>query len=123
MQESIIVPFIVFTSTVLVVWIFNFFAARKRAEAFATLRLAIEKGQEVTPEAMESLSRLSHPLADLRRGVVLVALAAGFMALAGIVSTEEEQAVRPLLGVSVFPLFLGLAFLGLHVFTNKKTAA
>ena len=33
---------------------------------------------------------------------------------------REPDAVRPMLGVGVFPLFLGLAFLGLHFFANDK---
>ncbi len=123
MDENIFVPAVVFGSIVAVVWLFQHFAAKKRIEAYATLRTAIEKGQEITPEAMEAMTRISNPTADLRRGVVLIALAFAFATLALIVGSEEEDAIRPLLGIGVFPLFLGLAFLGLHVSTNKTTSA
>ncbi len=117
---EIVIPVAVFASIVAVVWVSQHFSAKKRADAYATVRSAIEKGQEITPEAMESMTRLAHPLADLRRGVLLIALTIAFAALAGIVSTEDEEAVRPLLGISVFPLTLGLAYIGLHFFANPK---
>ena len=123
MDVAIVVPLGAFIAIVTVVWVFQHFAAKKRAEAYATVRLAIEKGQEVTPEAMEALTSIAHPLADLRRGVLLLALTFAFVALAGIVSTEDEEAVRPLLGIAVFPLSLGLAYIGLHIFTNDKKTA
>lgn len=122
MDPGIFVPFTVFGALVAIVWVMQYFAARKRADAYATVRAAIEKGQEVTPEAMEQMTRIAHPLADLRRGVLLLAITVAFVALAGIVSTEEEDAVRPLLGIAVFPLSLGLAYIGLHVFARDKSA-
>lgn len=119
--EAILVPAIVFGSLVLIIWTVQFFAAKKRAEAMLTLRLAIEKGQEISPEAMHAMTSMGrHPKADLRQGIVWLAVAGAFGALAGIVATEHVEAVRPLLGVAVFPLFLGIAFLLLHVFTNKR---
>lgn len=123
MDVAIFVPLGAFLAIVAIVWISQHFTAKKRAEAYATVRMAIEKGQEVTPEAMEAMTRIAHPLADLRRGVLLIALTFAFVALAIIVSTEEEDAIRPLLGIAVFPLSLGLAYIGLHVFTNDKKTA
>ncbi len=123
MDVAIIVPVSAFAALVLIVWLANHFAAKKRADAYATVRMAIEKGQEVTPEAMESMTRITHPKADLRRGILLLALTGAFVALAGIVATEDEEAVRALLGISVFPLSIGLAYIGLHFFTNDQKTA
>ncbi len=123
MGPEIVVPTGMFAAIVAAIWLVNWFAMRKRAEAFATLRLAIEKGQEITPAAMEAMSRMKHPKADLRSGILCIALALAFGALAAIVGSAEPEAIRPMLGVGVFPLFLGLAFIGLHVFTNDKPAA
>ncbi|MDZ4762752.1 MAG: DUF6249 domain-containing protein [Alphaproteobacteria bacterium] len=120
MQAEIFIPIVFFGSLVLIVWLVLMFSSRKRAEAFQTLRLAIEKGQEITPAAMDAMARLGHPLADLRRGIVFLALALAVGALAGIVGSEEPDAIRPMLGIAVFPLFLGLAFLGLHIFASDK---
>lgn len=123
MGPEIVVPTGFFAAIVAGIWLVNWFALKKRAEAFATLRLAIEKGQPITPEAMEAMSRMKHPKGDLRAGILCIALALAFGALAAIVGSAEQEAIRPLLGVGVFPLFLGLAFIGLHVFTNDRSAA
>jgi ACR3 family arsenite efflux pump ArsB len=120
MDVEILVPIGFFAMVVLIIWLFQMYASRKRSEAFQTLRVAIEKGQQVTPEAMEALTRLAPPNADLRRGILFVALAAAFGAMAFIFREFAEEATRSLLGVAVFPLFLGLAFIGLHVFANPK---
>lgn len=120
MGVEIVVPVAVFGSFVLMVWIVMHFLAKRRAEAFQTLRLGIEKGQVMTPEAMMAMARTASPLADLRRGIVFVAIALAFGAFAAIIGTEEPDALRPMLGVAVFPLFLGLAFIGLHLFANEN---
>lgn len=120
MDGELFIPITFFAMIVGIVWLVSHFGLKRRAEAFQTLRLAIEKGQVVPPEAMESMTRMVSPVADLRRGIVFLALAGAFAATAGIVGTEEPEAIRPLLGVAVFPLFIGLAFLGLHVFANEN---
>lgn len=123
MGPEIVVPTGFFAAVVAGIWLVNWFGQKKRAEAFATLRLAIEKGQEITPEAMAAMARMKHPKADLRSGIICIALALAFGALAGIIGSEEPDVIRPMLGVGVFPLFLGLAFIGLHIFTNDRTPA
>ena len=103
-----------------------FRVSSKRAEAFQTLRLAIEKGQPLTPDALDAMARISCPIADLRRGIVFVAVAAGFASFATIMGTGPGwddgrlEVMRGLYGVATFPLFIGLAFLGLHFFANES---
>ena len=78
-----------------------------------TMRTAIEKGQELTPEVIERLG--SPPAAknrDLRRGIISLAIGFGFIALG--LAIPEEEAVRVMLGVSAFPILLGLGFLLMH---------
>jgi hypothetical protein len=124
MDVEILIPIAFFASIVLIVWLFQHFAHKKRFEAFQTLRVAIEKGQPLTPEALESMARISSPIADLRRGIVFVSISLGFMAFSTILGwgrydTEMADVVRGLYGVAMFPLFLGIAFLGLHFFANE----
>ena len=125
MEESIVIPLGMFAMITLIVWMFQFFAAKKRIEAFQTLRLAIEKGQPLTPESLAAMSRIAPAKADLRRGIVFIAIAAAFGALAAILgigtNAEMQESVRPILGVGVFPLSIGLAFLGLHAFAGDKS--
>lgn len=124
MEEAIFIPISFFVGVVLLVWVFQHFGLRKRMEAFQTLRLAIEKGQPLTPETLQSMARISSPIADLRRGIVFIAIAAGFAAFATIIGWNGEgehlEVTRGLYGVAMFPLFIGLAFLGLHIFANES---
>lgn len=125
MDVEILIPISFFGMIVLIVWLSQHFGQKKRMEAMKTLRLAIEKGQPLTPEALDSMARLSSPIADLRRGIIFVSIAAGFASFATIVGTgmQDEggpEMMRALYGVSTFPLFIGLAFLGLHFFANES---
>jgi hypothetical protein len=124
MEEAIFIPITFFAMVVGVTWLFQHFALKKRIEAFQTLRFAIEKGQPLTPETLESMARISSPIADLRRGIVFVAIALGFAAFATIISWDARgdmiEIRRGLYGVAMFPLFIGLGFLGLHFFANES---
>lgn len=125
MGVEVLIPVSSLLMIVAVVWLFQHFAMRKRVEAFQTLRLAIEKGQPLTPEALESMARISSPIADLRRGIVFVAIAAGFAAFATILGWNRmdedwHEIARALYGIAMFPLFIGVAFLGLHFFANES---
>lgn len=126
MNPDTFIPATFFGAIVLVVWLFQHFSHKKRIEAFQTLRLAIEKGQPLTPETLESMARISSPIADLRRGIVFVAVAAGFASFAMIIGSSPQmdsngrEVTRALLGIATFPLFIGLAFLGLHFFANES---
>jgi Domain of unknown function (DUF6249) len=124
MEAEVVVPIVLFLTPVLGIWLFQHFSLKRRIEAFKVLTFAIEKGQPLTPETLESMARMSSPIIDLRRGIVFVAIAAGFASFATIISwggTGEMLDVRRgLYGVATFPLFIGLAFLGLHVFANES---
>ncbi len=126
MGVEIMIPLASFAMIIGIIWLFQHFAYRKRAEAFQTLRLAIEKGQPLTPDALEAMARITSPIADLRRGIVFVAIAAGFASFATIMGMGpgwedgRVEVMRGLFGVATFPLFVGLAFLGLHFFANES---
>jgi hypothetical protein len=123
-MDEVFIPISFFAVIAVVIWLFQHFGLRKRIEAFKVLSLAIEKGQPLTPETLESMARLSSPIADLRRGIVFVAIAAGFASFSTIIgwnaTGEFRDVVRGLYGVATFPLFIGLAFLGLHFFANES---
>lgn len=127
MGPEIVVPIVLFGSIVAIVWAIMDFSQKRRAEAFQTLRLAIEKGQEITPEAMSAMARMNSPNRDIRLGVIFISIALACGALGLIIGSGQgsdmHDAMRPLMGIAVFPLFLGLAFIGLHFFANdaKRT--
>ncbi|MEM7638065.1 MAG: DUF6249 domain-containing protein [Pseudomonadota bacterium] len=118
-MDDILVPIFLFAAIVAIIWLFSHYNYKKRLTAHETLRLAVEKGQEVSPELVERMSYLNDPVkSDLRRGVLLIAFGIAFMVLGAIVPHDEPEAVRGILGVSSFPVVLGLAYLGLWRFSH-----
>ena len=118
-MEDVLIPIFIFSSVVAVIWLFSHYNFKKRLTAHETLRLAVEKGQEVSPELVERMSYLNDPTkSDLRRGILLIAFGAAFICLASMVPHDEPEAWRGMLGVSSFPIILGIAYLGLWRFSH-----
>ena len=92
---------------------------RARMEMQHTMRLALEKGNELSPDFIKQLGE--PPRAgdrDLRRGLISLALALGFAALG--LAVPEDEATQVMMGVAAFPFFIGLAFVIMHRFGNKN---
>jgi hypothetical protein len=100
-------------SVVLSLWVWFRFKAKKELQQ--TIRTAIEKGQGLSPELIENLVNPPvSPQRDLRRGVISVLVAVAIALFSFFVG--EEDAVGPLLGISMFPLSIGAGFLLMHRF-------
>ncbi|MEO0451806.1 MAG: DUF6249 domain-containing protein [Pseudomonadota bacterium] len=120
MQETLI-PIFLFAAIVATIWLFSHYNYKKRHTAHETLRLAVEKGQEVSPELVERMSAMNDPVkSDLRRGILLIAFGVAFILLGGIMPHDEEQALRGIIAISSFPIVLGLAYLGLWRFSHDR---
>jgi hypothetical protein len=113
------VPIVMFLSVALIFSLFFFFRFRTRKEIQQTLRAAIEQGQELTPDILDRLGETRSGVADLRRGVISVAVAIGLLAFGFLLG--EEDALGPLLAISAFPFLIGLAYLGLWKFREQYT--
>ena len=103
---------------VILVGVFFWLRFRARREMQETIRAALDKGQELSPELID---RLGHPKApkdrDFRLGVIWIAVAVGIAILAFAV--PEEDAMQPMLGVSGFPFVIGVAYLILNKFAKR----
>ncbi|MCJ7556224.1 MAG: DUF6249 domain-containing protein [Gammaproteobacteria bacterium] len=114
-MSELMIPITLFISIAVVVVLGLYYRHRSRVEVQKSLRQAIEGGQQLTPEFLKLLGDPPrHPRADLRRGIVILALAAGF-ALFGLLLGEED-AVQPMLAVASFPGVIGVAYLLLWKF-------
>jgi hypothetical protein len=118
-MEIEFVPISMFVSLAVIVSLYFYFRFKTRREFQQTLRSAIENGQALTPEVLD---RLGEPKrgrgADLRRGVIAMAIGLGFAAFGAILG--EEDAVQPLLAIGAFPFVVGLAYLGLWKFREPE---
>ena len=109
-MSDVSVPIVLFISVAFVVGLAMWLRHRSRREVHETLRAAIDKGQEITPSLLEHLGEgFGRQRQDIRRGVVSVALALGFVSFGLILG--EPDAVRPMLGIAAFPFLIGSAYL------------
>ncbi len=98
-----------------------FFWLRLKAkrEMFETIRVALDKGQELSPELID---RLAHPTPsknkDLRLGVIWLAIAVGIALMAAAVSYFAVEALYGTLAASALPLAIGLGYLLIHFVTG-----
>jgi hypothetical protein len=88
------------------------FRYRNRNDMQQTIRLALDKGQELSPELID---RLGHPKAgrdrDLRLALIWLALAIGLALCGAAVPDPSGHALRGCLAGAAFPLMLGIAYL------------
>ncbi|MEM9055668.1 MAG: DUF6249 domain-containing protein [Pseudomonadota bacterium] len=118
---EIVVPIALFASIIVAIWLFSHYSYKKRHTAHETLRRAIDKGQDISPELVEKMSYLSDPVkSDLRRGFLLIAFGVAFMVLGAIVPHDEPGAMRGIVGIASFPIILGITYLGLWRFSHDR---
>ena len=113
------VPIVMFMGITIVMCTLVWFRYRSRSEIQQTIRLALDKGQELSPEIID---RLGHPKAtkdkDLRLGVIWLAVAAALVAF-GFGIPDEDDVARIFAGIAAFPFAIGVAYMILHKFTDR----
>lgn len=121
---ALMIPIVVPTVTMLVIGgtiaLITYFRFRRRREVQETIRIAIEKGQELPTEFLETISSpKNRPKKDqdLRRGVVLTAVGLGIGAFGVLVG--EDDAVGPLMGIGSIPFLIGLALTALWILRTR----
>jgi hypothetical protein len=119
--EEIIVPVVMFIGLTVVFSLLFWFRYRARHAMQETLRVALEKGQDLTPEIID---RLGHPKAapdkDLRLGILWLAVAAGLVLIGFAVPDDGGDALRGLLAGAALPFAIGVAYMVLHFFTGNR---
>jgi hypothetical protein len=100
--------------------------SQERQRLLGTLRKLHEDGQQLTPEMLEAIrpsdpfGRLpSSPAADLRRGMILIAVSLGLVILGTVLDTSYDghlHPVWPIIGAASFPGLIGLAFVAMWAF-------
>lgn len=106
--------------------------SRERREMQATVRHAIDKGQELPPEIITALSseaarKLPSRTRDIRRGIIWLAVGVGIAAF-GLINDMGwnghddwgGNVGNGLLGIAAIPITVGLAFIVLSFFNPNK---
>ncbi len=120
---AVFIPIVILVSVALVVLVFLFLRYRTRLDYQQTVRLAVEKGQQLTPEFLERLAERAikqerNPNRDLRFGAIAIAIGIAIGSFGLILG--EPDAVRPLMGVGNLPFLVGVAMLALWKFAPRE---
>ena len=114
---EVLIPLTFFAMIAALVIMPRYFKSQERQKMAETLRVAIEKGQPLPTEVIEAMSSNVRspglppsPQRDLRTGIIWLGIGVGLAALGGVVSFEEPDALFMFLGLAMFPIFIGLAF-------------
>lgn len=107
----------------------TYLKSREKREMQATIRHAIDKGQDLPPDLIDAMTRdvaskLPSRTRDLRRGVIWLAVGIGIAAF-GTVSDMGGDDWHGnfgdgLLGIACIPAVIGLAFIVLSFFNPNK---
>ena len=115
---EIVVPVAFMVTVCVLVAMVCYYRYRSRYQVQLTVRETISSGQSLTGEVLEQLMAALQPQRnDLRRGVIWTAI--GLATLAFALLVNEKEAVWPILGVSAFPFFVGIAYLSLWRLNGK----
>ena len=121
MNEDLWVP-IVFFSTIIVCFVaWLYFKQKSRADTHQTIRIALERGQDLSPDIIKQLSEPEPSKdRDLRRALVFLGLALGLV-LCGF-ALPRAEAMQGLLAGAAFPFSIGVAFLIMWWYGGRKVA-
>ncbi len=112
------IPITMFIGLTIVVSLFFWFRYGARHDIQETIRAALDKGMELSPEVID---RLGHPQApknrDLRLALIWLALGIALV-LCGF-ALGQPDALRGILAGAAFPFCLGVAYLIMWRFTER----
>lgn len=109
----------VFGMIPLIVFLGLYFRNKARAKNVELVQAMLDKDKEITPEIIRAVGftgKRSH--ADLRAGMILVAIGLALFVFGGVIPEDEAQAVMG--GFAMFPLFIGVAFLAFWFMISRK---
>lgn len=121
-MEGILVPIAMFLGLTIIITFFFWFRFRGRSEMQQTIRTAIDKGQELTPELVKTLAMPRQPRKDkdLRLALIWVAVAIGIALFGTAMRSIEDEVFFIMLGLASFPLMIGLAYGVLYRVTGQE---
>jgi hypothetical protein len=126
-MEAVFIVGIIFGSIAAVCIVPFWLRSQERIRVQETLRAAIESGQPMPTEMMETAARniniraAPSPSRDLRTGIIWLGVGLGFVAMGVALGYEEPESTIPMIALAAFPVFIGLAFIVLS-FVNRPKA-
>jgi uncharacterized protein DUF6249 len=118
-----LIPIVMFVVFAVIVWLVVYFRFRSKAEMQQTVRLALERGAELSPELIGALGDPEpNKNRDLRRGIIWLALAAGLVLCAFAVPDTSGDALRGILAGAAFPFAIGVGYMIMWRYSSGQEA-
>ncbi|MBB5212691.1 DUF6249 domain-containing protein [Microbulbifer hydrolyticus] len=120
---ALMIPYGAFLLVGTCVWLILANRAAAHRETQQTVRLALEKGGELTPEAIQRIcAGNTHPQKDVRRGIAWIAIAVG-LALMGLLAPDPSgNAVLGMMAIAAIPLAIGIGYLVMYRIAQPNAA-
>ena len=121
---ELLVPFAFFLLIGVSLWMVLHFRARKALEVQQTLRMALDKDADLTPELLERLGvdNRQHPQKDFRNGIAWIMVATGIALFGFFIPDPSNNAFKALLAIAALPLAAGLGYLAMYRFARSQPA-
>jgi hypothetical protein len=117
MDGGFLVPIGFFAMIAAIVLVPRYFKNKESQDVQATVRAAIDKGQELPAELVDAITKerrpANSPVRDIRGGVIWLAVAAGFAGFGYYIGWYADEAQPAFYAMAAFPGFIGLAFLAM----------
>lgn len=118
-MEDILVPIAFFAIIPVIVWAVSAYRYKSHAETVRVLDTMASKGDTITPEIVAALGvRRRSKHADLRTGLILIAIAVSTAILGALI--PDAEATRIFFGFASFPFLVGLVLVALWVLITRK---
>jgi len=111
-----------FAGLTVIVSLFFWFRSRARGDLQQTIRSAIDRGQDLTPEIIDRLGSQKRPKdQDLRLAMIWLALAIGLAVCGFFIPDPSGYAFRGCLAGAAFPFCIGVAYLIMWRFAENES--
>lgn len=118
-MEEIFAIIGVFGMIPLIVFLGLYFRNKARSKNVELVQSMLDKDKDISPEIIRAVGftgKRSH--SDLRTGMILIAVGAAMFIFGGMIPDDDGQAA--LGGLAMFPLFIGIAYLGFWFMISRK---
>ena len=119
-MEEILVPIALFAIVPVTVGIVSFNRRKAQIAMSEVMKVMSEKGETLTPEIIQAMGIKPRPKnADLRLGLILIAIGVATILLGGAIPEDEAQSIFA--GFAMFPILVGVVLVALWAFIGRKS--
>ena len=120
-MEDVLVPIVLFATVPVIIWAVSHYRYKARVKSSEVMQAMVNKGDKLTPEIIQSLGvKPQNRHGDLKTGLILVAISLATILFGGVIPEDEAQQVFG--GLAMFPLLVGIAYIGFWFFLGRKAA-